>query len=111
MSSNGEHERANVSQQEATEPVLCANGCGFYGNPLMANLCSKCFKDTHSNKAAAAAIVEPPACERPARVGALARSAACACAQGAVPCLPCLRGCSATSDACKPHTPHAPPAL
>lgn len=31
MSSNGEHERANVSQQEASDPVLCSNGCGFYG--------------------------------------------------------------------------------
>lgn len=61
MSSNGEHARPNVTQAEMSEPVLCANGCGFYGNPLTANLCSKCYKDVHANNVATA---EPPAsCE------------------------------------------------
>lgn len=31
----------NTSQME---PILCVNGCGFYGNPQTANCCSRCFK-------------------------------------------------------------------
>lgn len=32
MSSNGDHHMGGGAQAEAsTEPVLCSNGCGFYG--------------------------------------------------------------------------------
>src|SRR5690348_466865 len=40
---NGDHE-------QATRPVLCARGCGFYGNPITENMCSKCYRDTHTQQ-------------------------------------------------------------
>ncbi|KAL1926955.1 hypothetical protein VTP01DRAFT_5285 [Rhizomucor pusillus] len=31
-------------------PTLCSAGCGFYGNKLYDNMCSKCFKERNKNK-------------------------------------------------------------
>lgn len=34
----------NERNVRSSEPVLCVNNCGFYGNPKTENYCSKCFQ-------------------------------------------------------------------
>ncbi|KAK5578147.1 hypothetical protein RB653_003100 [Dictyostelium firmibasis] len=35
---------SNTTQQPNT-PTPCSKGCGFFGNPLTENMCSKCFRN------------------------------------------------------------------
>eukprot|EP01113_Clastostelium_recurvatum_P038838 TRINITY_DN585_c0_g1_i1.p1 TRINITY_DN585_c0_g1~~TRINITY_DN585_c0_g1_i1.p1 ORF type:complete len:171 (-),score=42.85 TRINITY_DN585_c0_g1_i1:121-633(-) len=46
------------STQKPTQPVMCANNCGFFGNPLTSNFCSKCYRDTHKASPPSPSVIQ-----------------------------------------------------
>ncbi|KAI8886979.1 hypothetical protein K501DRAFT_321664 [Backusella circina FSU 941] len=45
-------------------PQPCTAGCGFYGNKIYNNMCSKCFKEQDERNKKEEKVIEPPVEEK-----------------------------------------------
>ncbi|KAF5780679.1 putative transcription regulator A20-like family [Helianthus annuus] len=49
-------EANKMNDTTSFQPVLCANGCGFFGSATTMNLCSKCYRDRRIKEEQTAAM-------------------------------------------------------
>eukprot|EP00534_Pseudo-nitzschia_fraudulenta_P001269 CAMPEP_0201135778 /NCGR_PEP_ID=MMETSP0850-20130426/54508_1 /ASSEMBLY_ACC=CAM_ASM_000622 /TAXON_ID=183588 /ORGANISM="Pseudo-nitzschia fraudulenta, Strain WWA7" /LENGTH=181 /DNA_ID=CAMNT_0047406989 /DNA_START=776 /DNA_END=1321 /DNA_ORIENTATION=+ len=57
-------DQSQTATNNQSEPTLCKQGCGFFGNAATGWCCSKCWRDIQKTKSAVAeAVVSPPSPE------------------------------------------------